>query len=627
MALRDDVDSKKASKLAQMRDAQDEAQSWIEAVTGQTFDGDFADFLKDGKALCALVNAVEPGTIKKVSDSKLAFKQMENISNFTRAAKKLGMHEHDCFDTEDLYNAKDIAKVIQAIHSFGGIVQKRGTYSGPTLGRKVADKNVREFTPEQLAKSAALAQSQLTAGSSATMERTETTKQGITFGNAMVGSGSGEATAISAGSSGTMERAEAPKHGITFGNHHAGAGDAHGTAVSTAVLTGSAGGAPTPPRPKKKGGGDGAAVEDSNMALVGSDADKDARKKAALLEPAWEGCGAKVGLEIWRIEKFQVVPWPKEEYGSFYDGDSYIVLSTTLDPESAKLGGEKLLWDIHFWLGENTSLDEQGTAAYKTVELDDLMGGAPVQHRECMNYESEAFTALFEPYSGVRYMEGGIDSGFNKVEADAYIAKLFHVRKTKKHGMKVVQVPCALASLNHGDCFILDAGALIYVWAGDECSAFEKRAANAEAENIENQRNGHATATFEITDQFWALLGGGPDGVAPASAATDDIGPGDVGEGVMYKLSDEGGELMCNEVMRGDLKLEHLDTNEVMLVDTASGELFVWVGKGASDKESRNALKTATALLESIGKPKHTPIHLYKEGAKITNPIWVEVFS
>ena len=47
MALRDDVDSKKASKLAQMRDAQDEAQSWIEAVTGQTFDGD--DTAVDGK--------------------------------------------------------------------------------------------------------------------------------------------------------------------------------------------------------------------------------------------------------------------------------------------------------------------------------------------------------------------------------------------------------------------------------------------------------------------------------------------------------------------------------------------------------------------------------------------------
>ena len=108
MALRDDVDSKKASKLAQMRDAQDEAQSWIEAVTGQTFDGDFADFLKDGKALCALVNAVEPGTIKKVSDSKLAFKQMENISNFIKACIELGVEDRNCFETLDLYEEQDI---------------------------------------------------------------------------------------------------------------------------------------------------------------------------------------------------------------------------------------------------------------------------------------------------------------------------------------------------------------------------------------------------------------------------------------------------------------------------------------------------------------------------------------
>merc|ERR1719152_245647 len=153
-------------------------------------------------------------------------------------------------------------------------------------------------------------------------------------------------------------------------------------------------------------------------------------------------------------------------------------------------------------------------------------------------------------------MEGGIDSGFNKVEADAYIAKLFHVRKTAK-GMKIVQVACTLASLNHGDCFILDGGANIYVWCGDEASAFEKRAANTEAENMENQRQGRATATHDVGDEFWKLLGGGSAAdVAPASAASDEIGP------------DEGGELMCNEVARGDLQLSHLDTNEVMLVDT-----------------------------------------------------------
>ena len=29
-------------------------------------------------------------------------------------------------------------------------------------------------------------------------------------------------------------------------------------------------------------------------------------------------------VRVWRIEKFQVKHWPKEQYGEFFKGDSYI---------------------------------------------------------------------------------------------------------------------------------------------------------------------------------------------------------------------------------------------------------------------------------------------------------------
>ena len=59
-------------------------------------------------------------------------------------------------------------------------------------------------------------------------------------------------------------------------------------------------------------------------------------------------------------------------------------------------GGARLEQHIHFWLGAQSSQDEAGVAAYKTVELDEYLGGAPIQHREVQGHESKRFRAYFK---------------------------------------------------------------------------------------------------------------------------------------------------------------------------------------------------------------------------------------
>jgi len=369
--------------------------------------------------------------------------------------------------------------------------------------------------------------------------------------------------------------------------------------------------------------------KDTNVGNIGSDMDKDARKQAASTEEAWDVAGLEQGIQIWRIEKFKVVVWPAEEYGNFYSGDSYIVLHTTADPESGKL-----LHDIHFWIGSHSTQDEYGTAAYKTVELDDFFDGEPQQHRETQGHESAEFKSLFREIS---YLEGGVDTGFSHVEEGAFIAKLLQVRKEGKL-VRVAELPLSAESINDGDCFILDAGLIIYTWYGSAASAFEKNKCGAHAKKLEDKRLGRgSTVTLEHDDggeeanAFWNALGGRPDSIK--SAAEGDVyAVPDIGEGVLSVVSDENGTLSCIERARGDLMKDMLDTKDVFIVDTTR-EVFVWIGLEASDYERRQAMPTAIQYLQTKSLPPSTPIHTFKEGRHFSAPlspsqkIWNDIFS
>lgn len=91
-------------------------------------------------------------------------------------------------------------------------------------------------------------------------------------------------------------------------------------------------------------------------------------------------------------------------FRSFYEGDCYIVLWTYTEGLNPALR-----WNIHYWIGKTSSIDEGCIAAYKTVELDDKLGGLPVQYREAQGQESALFLSYFNNY--ITIMAGGVDSG------------------------------------------------------------------------------------------------------------------------------------------------------------------------------------------------------------------------
>ncbi|KAI4130478.1 MAG: hypothetical protein LQ338_001709 [Usnochroma carphineum] len=101
--------------------AANEARAWIEESLGERLAaGDLLDTLKDGIALCKLVNLATGPPGVRYKESSMPFVQMENISHFLRACKSppLNLQAHDIFQTVDLYENKDPAQVLTCIGAF-----------------------------------------------------------------------------------------------------------------------------------------------------------------------------------------------------------------------------------------------------------------------------------------------------------------------------------------------------------------------------------------------------------------------------------------------------------------------------------------------------------------------------
>jgi Ras GTPase-activating-like protein IQGAP2/3 len=79
--------------------------------------------LRNGIVLAQLAKHFEPSVVKKIYEApNLQFRHSDNIVFFLAALRKLALPQVFYFETIDLYEKKNIPKVIYCIHALGYVL-------------------------------------------------------------------------------------------------------------------------------------------------------------------------------------------------------------------------------------------------------------------------------------------------------------------------------------------------------------------------------------------------------------------------------------------------------------------------------------------------------------------------
>ncbi|XP_059827690.1 advillin [Hypanus sabinus] len=335
-----------------------------------------------------------------------------------------------------------------------------------------------------------------------------------------------------------------------------------------------------------------------------------------VIPEAFKHVSKELGLQIWTIEKMEVVPIPPKAYGNFFEGDCYLILF-------AKKTASGISQAIHFWIGKESSQDEQGAAAMYVTQLDDCLGGSPIQYRETQGHESPEFKSYFK--NGIVYKKGGVASGFKHVETNVYnIRRLLHVKGKKK--VTATEVDLSWDSFNLGDVFLLDLGKVIVQWNAPQSNRTERLKALLLAQDIRDRERG-GRAQIGIVD-------GDQENQSPElmKIVTASLGErrGELKEAIpdeeadqlqksnirLYHVSDETGNLMVQEVATRPLTQDLLKHEDCYILDQGGVTIFIWKGKEANNEERRAGMNRALGFIKAKGYSNTTNVVVLNDGAE-----------
>uniref|UniRef100_A0A3Q3K966 HP domain-containing protein n=1 Tax=Monopterus albus TaxID=43700 RepID=A0A3Q3K966_MONAL len=310
----------------------------------------------------------------------------------------------------------------------------------------------------------------------------------------------------------------------------------------------------------------------------------------------------------------ELVQVPEKSYGNFFEGDCYILLSNVKNT---------LVYNIHYWIGSESSQDEQSAAAVYTIQLDDYLGSTPIQHREVQSYESDVFRGYFK--QGIIYKKGGVASGMRHTETNSYdVKRLLHVKGRKR--VVATEVEVSWKNFNLGDVFLLDTGKTIIQWNGPKSNKQERlkgmllakdirdreRGGRAEIRVIEGNVEDKSPENMEILNEVLgvrsSLLKDGP----PDETADQE----QKAQLTLYQVSDADGQMKVTEVATRPLVQDLLNHDECYILDQGGLKIFVWKGKKANKAERQAAMTRALEFIKAKKYPITTNVEVVNDGAE-----------
>lgn len=319
------------------------------------------------------------------------------------------------------------------------------------------------------------------------------------------------------------------------------------------------------------------------------------RRQAADEQEVDEDKGSNGELSIWVVRDFKKAAVPREDFGEFFGGDSYVLLYKYRRPRRSD--DEYLLY---FWLGSESSADEKGAAALLAVELDDSLGGKPVQVRVVQGKEPAHFRALFKG-AMVVYRGGHTPRSADEIDPQDDNA-LFHLKGTTATNTAAIQVVAKPSSLNSQDVFLVVTPTKVFIWQGHGANDHELLAGQTVAQRLARKYNMHSLRVGgnsargvvsvregEECEEFWQALGGRGD--YPKTALTTGDLPR---EARLFSLSNASGRFRAEEVAPFDQS--DLNDEDVFLLDTYTA-LFLWVGSQANATEKEQSVVFAQEYL------------------------------